>query len=62
MAQDEGHERLAGRPPVEASERSVVEEVVYAAHLLLKDPVEVASLGQDFADNPVAVLVRPALP
>lgn len=54
--------RLAGRTPVHALERAVVEHAVDPPHLLVEDGVERAALGQDLAHDAVAVLVRPALP
>ena len=58
----ERRERLAGRAPVPALERTVVEHAVDPPHLLVEDGVERAALGQDLAHDAVAVLVRPALP
>ena len=55
-------ERLAGRAPVQALERSVVEHPVDPLHLLGENGVERAALGQDLAHDAVAVLVRPPLP
>ena len=57
----ERRERLAGRAPVQALERAVVEHAVDPPHLLVEDGVERAALGQDLAHDAVAVLVRPAL-
>ena len=57
VVHEQGGERLARRTPVEALERPVVEEVVYSAHLLVEDGVEVASLGENLADDPVAASV-----
>ena len=58
----ERRERLAGRAPVQALERTVVEHAVDPPHLLVEDGVERAAPGQDLAHDAVAVLVRPALP
>ena len=58
----EHRERLAGRAPVQALERMVVEHAVDPPHLLVEDGVEWTVLGQDLAHDAVAVLVRPALP
>ena len=58
----ERRERLAGRAPVQALERTVVEYAVDPPHLLVEDGVERTALGQDLAHDAVAVLVRPALP
>ena len=58
----ERRERLAGRAPVQALERAVVEHAVDPPHLLVEDGVERTALGQDLAHDAVAVLVRPTLP
>ena len=55
-------ERLAGRAPVQALERTVVEHAVDPPHLLVQDGVERTAPGQDLAHDAVSVLVRPALP
>ena len=61
VAVQERRERLAGRAPVQALERTVVEYAVDPPHLLVEDGVERTALGQDLAHDAVAVLVRPAL-
>ena len=57
----ERRERLAGRAPVQALERTVVEHAVNPPHLPVEDCVERTALGQDLAHDAVAALVRPAL-
>ena len=54
----ERHERLAGRAPVQALERAVVEQAVDPPHLLVEDGVERTALGQDLAHDAVAALVQ----
>ena len=60
VAVQERRERLAGRAPVQALERAVVEPAVDPPHLLIEDGVERTLLGQDLAHDAVAVLVHPA--
>lgn len=55
-------ERIAGRAPVQALERTVVEHAVDPPHLLVENGVERTALGQELAHDAVAVLFRPALP
>ena len=62
MPPEEFRERLAGRAPVQAPERAVVEHAVDPAHLLPGDVVERPPLGQDLPDDAVAVLARPPFP
>ena len=62
VAVKERRERLAGRAPVQALERTVVEHAVDPPHLLVEDGVERTALGQDLAHAAVAVLVRVHLP
>lgn len=54
--------RFAGRTPVETLHRTVVEQVVDPLQLGIEDVLERASLRKNHPHDPVAVLVRAALP
>ena len=54
--------RFARRTPVETLHRTVVEQVVDPLQLGIEDVLERASLRKNHPHDPVAVLVRAALP
>ena len=58
VAVQERRERPAGRAPVQALERTVIEHAVNPPHLPVEDGVERTALGQDLAHDAVAVLLR----
>lgn len=55
-------ERFARNAPVEAPERTVVQQGVDPLQFRVENVIERASLRQHHADDAVAVLVRPQLP
>ena len=55
----ERRERLAGRAPVQALERAVVEHAVDPPHLLVEDGVERAALGRILRTTPLRISFVP---